>query len=82
MQSFFFGIVSVLIIIWIFKIFDTDNIKANLNKLDAYKGYIVTDQVNDFFLPNYTTIRKDSLKYSFKSDDIIFNNFEIGDTIK
>ena len=81
MQDIFYGFLVILMIIFYIIIISTDSIENDESKLKAYSGYIITDK-EEFPLFNCTTLRKDSLSYSFFSEDIIFDNLNIGDTIK
>jgi len=75
-------IVMIFLIGWIIIVASTPDINANEQELKPYLGYIVTDKINNFFLSNYMTIRKDTLVYIFISEDIIFEKYAIGDTLK
>jgi len=82
MKDLFYGLLSFLIIIYLVAIMSLDNIKADMNKLRPYSGYIVTDKTDGFFFNQIITLRKDSLSYNFLCDDIIFEKLEVGDTLK
>jgi hypothetical protein len=72
----------VLLVIFFVYSFSIDDIQNDMTKLDNYSGYVVTDMKDDYLIGNLITLRKDSLHYKFTSDDIIFEQFSVGDTLK
>lgn len=82
MQDFFYSILIAILVVVALYVFTTDDIKNDGSKLDEYSGYVVTNKSQSFFLDNIITLRKDSLHYRFTSEDIIFEQFSVGDTLK
>jgi len=81
MTDFFFSVMSVLLVLYLILVLSTDNIANDIHKLHKYNGYVVTNKTDGFFLSNYTTLRKDTLSYEFRSEDIVFDSLKVGDTI-
>ena len=82
MTNFFFGLMSILSVLYLIIILSTDNISNNKYKLKPYNGYIVTNKDDGFLVHNVATIRNDSTSHVFISEDIIFDSLKLGDTIK
>ena len=81
MQNFFYSILTALLIVYVITLFSIDSIH-NMNKLKPYNNYIVTDKNKSFLFHNLVTLRKDTLSYTFSSEDIVFDSLKVGDTIK
>lgn len=82
MKELFYGILSFWLILITLAIFIVDNVRCDKEKLYKYNNMVIVDKGIDFFVSNMLTVYDVKESHHFICYDIIYNAYEVGDTIR
>jgi len=81
MKDFFYGLITVFIILFFYFYIEMDKVDCYESKLAKYNGMVVVNKGEDFLVTTLTVF-DDSTRTTFMCDKIIWNRFKVKDTVQ